>query len=154
MHTHAETKILPYAIEDMYRLVAETHKYPEFLPWVAGARLHSPMPDIMAGGQVLSELLVRFKMFQESYTSRVTLMPPSGEPKTASVEAALERGPFSHLHNCWVLKAVSPNQTEVSFKVEFAFKSRMLDTLITPVFSKATHKMVEAFEAEAKKRFA
>lgn len=150
MPRHEERRVLPYALPLLYEVVGRVKQYPEFLPWCAAARIVSGNPDPWHGPQMLAELVIRYKIVQESYVSRVTFTPPEGEPLQARVEAVLERGPFTHLVNDWKLRAVDERHTEVDFLVEFGFSSRVTEKLLSPVFSMIAGRMSQAFEARAK----
>lgn len=140
MTTHSETHILPHRPEDLYRLVTDISRYPEFLPWCAGLRVLKTEAD----GTVLAEMLVRYKSFTERFTSRITMKAPE------SVRVELVEGPFHHLVNTWEFRP-HPRGTEVVFFIDFALKSSMLQALLGYFFESAFHKMVTAFTERASK---
>lgn len=142
MPTHSETRILPYSPQQLFGLVVDVEKYPEFLPWCRAARIVSRTEDAFVG-----ELIISFSHLTERYTSRVTPTPATAE-NVATIEVALVSGPFKHLSNHWRF-APHPDGTELSFAVDFAFKSALLDKLIGGVFTRATEKMVAAFTTRA-----
>ena len=71
MPTHAERRKLPYAPEQLFELVADVERYPEFLPWCVGARVRERKPTL-----VVADLLIGYRMVRERFTSRVTLDRP------------------------------------------------------------------------------
>ena len=72
MPTHSETRPLPYTAQQMYDLVADVAKYPEFLPWCSAARIRRTYE--LGDGQVMeADLVISFKVFRERFGSRVTL---------------------------------------------------------------------------------
>jgi len=71
MPTHAERKILPYTPEQMFDLVADIERYPEFLPWCVACRVSK-----VEGPVIWGDLMVGFKVFREKFTSKVTLRAP------------------------------------------------------------------------------
>ena len=71
MPTHAEMRVLPYTPQQLYALVADVERYPEFLPWCVGARIRERRPDL-----IVADLIIGFRMFRERFTSRVSLDPP------------------------------------------------------------------------------
>ena len=73
MPRHSETKVLPYHAAQMFDLVADVARYPEFLPWTAAARIRSVRP-IAGGEEMLADLVISFKVFRERFGSRVTLL--------------------------------------------------------------------------------
>ena len=71
MPTHAEERVLPYTPEQLFALVADVERYPEFLPWCVGARIKKRQPDL-----IVADLIIGFRMFRERFTSRVSLDRP------------------------------------------------------------------------------
>jgi coenzyme Q-binding protein COQ10 len=138
MPTHAEKQILPYRPDQMYDLVADVGKYPQFLPWCVGARIRTRSETLL-----LADLTIGFGPFRESFTSRVTLDRPR------NVQVRYENGPFRYLNNQWQFHP-HPRGTEVSFFVEFEFKSRILQAAIGVVFNEAVRRMVNAFQKRAR----
>ena len=137
MPTHAEKKILRYSPEQMFDLVADVRRYPEFLPWCVGARILSQNE-----GELVADLTIGFKMFRETFRSRVTLERPH------HIHVAYENGPFRYLNNHWRFTP-APQGCEVDFFVDFEFRSRILQMAIGVVFNEAVRLMVRAFERRA-----
>ena len=143
MPTHSEKRQMPYKAEQMYDLVADIAKYPEFLPWCTGARIRSQR-EIEGGRVVDADLIISFKMFRERFTSRVTL-----HPENHKIEVEYLDGPFKYLVNYWHF---IPSETgcTADFHVDFEFKSKVLQALIGVVFGEAMRRIVKAFEDRAK----
>ena len=137
MPTHAERKRLPYSPEQMFDLVADVRRYPEFLPWCVGARVIS-----REEGELIADLTIGFKMFRETFRSRVGLERPG------HVHVEYLTGPFRYLNNHWRFAPVEGG-CEVQFFVDFEFKSRLLQAVIGTVFNEAVRLMVRAFERRA-----
>lgn len=142
MPIHKETRLLPYAPGQVYDLIADVERYPEFLPWCLACRVKTQESP----KSFIADLAVGFKMVREQFTSRVTL-----DPKKAITIDYLN-GPFEHLTNEWKFDT-APEGTAVSFYLSFEFKSKLLQALIGALFEEAVHKMVSAFEARAKKLY-
>ena len=138
MPTHAEQRVLSYTPEQLFALVADIERYPEFLPWCVGARIKERQPDL-----VVADLIIGFRMFRERFTSRVTL----DRPRRIDVEYA--EGSFRYLNNHWTF-APDPKGCRVGFFVDFEFRSRLLQRLIEVLFSEAVRRMVGAFEKRAR----
>jgi coenzyme Q-binding protein COQ10 len=137
MPTHAEKRILRYTQDQLFELVADVHRYPEFLPWCVGARvLTRTETDLTA------DLTIGFRMFRESFRSRVALDRPG------LVRVTYENGPFRYLNNTWRFTPVAGG-TEVDFFVDFEFRSALLQAVIGVVFNEAVRVMVRAFERRA-----
>ena len=138
MPTHAERQIVPYTPEQLFNLVADVGRYPEFLPWCVAARVRHRHAD-----ELVADLTVGFGPFRESFTSRVTLEPPR------RVRVRYENGPFRYLNNQWKF-IPHPQGTEVAFFVDFEFRSRILQSAIGVVFNEAVRRMVNAFKKRAR----
>lgn len=146
MPRHSETKLLPYTARQMYDLVADVARYPEFLPWTAAARIRSRAP--IEGGEVMeADLVISFKVFRERFGSRVTLLPDQGRILTEYLD-----GPFKHLKSVWQF-ADRDQGCEVSFDVDFEFRNAILAGIIGLVFNEAMQRVVRAFEARAAKLY-
>jgi coenzyme Q-binding protein COQ10 len=137
MPTHAEKRVLPYSEEQLFDMVADVRRYPEFLPWCVGARIVSRTET-----ELVADLTIGFKMFRETFRSQVLLERPH------HVHVRYLTGPFRYLNNHWRFRPVQGG-TEVDFFVDFEFKSRLLQAVIGTVFNEAVRLMVRAFERRA-----
>ena len=145
MPTHEETRIVPYSADEMYGLIADIGSYPEFLPWVAAARIRSREPLPEGDGEVVeADLVVSFKVYRERFGSRVTL-----RPEERRIDVAYLEGPFRYLNNHWRFVPRGERECEVDFFVDFEFRSAILQRLIGIVFHEAMLRIVRAFERRA-----
>lgn len=142
MTSHAETRRLPYTARQMYDLVADVERYPEFLPWTTGARIRS-VEDKGAYSEMLADLVVSFKLFRETFVSRVRLFEEEGRIETAYIE-----GPFKRMNSTWAFRDV-PGGVEVSFSTDFEFRNRLLQGAAGMFFQQAMQQVVRAFEKRA-----
>ncbi|UUX50194.1 type II toxin-antitoxin system RatA family toxin [Nisaea acidiphila] len=138
MPTHAEKRAVPFSPQQLFDLVADVQRYPEFLPWCVGARIRK-----REGNLIVADLIIGYKMIRERFTSKVTLSP---ERNRIDVEYA--DGPFKYLNNHWVFEA-HDHGCMIDFYVDFEFKSRMLQKIIEVFFNEAVRRMVAAFESRA-----
>ncbi len=138
MPTYADRKLVGYTPEQLYDLVADVGRYPEFLPWCVGARVRSQTPT-----ELVADLTIGFGPFRESFTSRVTLERPH------KIQVRYENGPFRYLNNQWVF-IPDPNGVQVDFWVDFEFRSKLLQRAIGVVFNEAVRRMVGAFLKRAR----
>ncbi len=139
-----ETRIVPYAPVRMFELVGDIRRYPEFLPWCTALRVRSD-EDAGEGIRLLtSDMIVRFKGFEEKFTSRARLDAPAMEVSTAFVD-----GPFEHLENRWHFLPHETGGTEVRFFIDFRFRSRILQKIASSMFEKALMKLSDAFVRRA-----
>ena len=143
MPTHAEKRLIQHTPEQMFDLVADIEKYPEFLPWCVATRVREKGVE---GGSnmVISDMVIGYKMFRERFTSKMHLDRPGFR-----IDVAYSEGPFKYLNNHWLFIADGEG-TIVDFYVDFEFRSRLLQKLIGAVFNEAVKIMVHAFEKRAK----
>ena len=142
MPTHAESRAVAYSQEQLFDLVADMGRYPQFLPWCVAARVRNKSET-----GAFCDLTIGFGPFRESFTSRVTLDRPN------RVTVAYEKGPFRYLNNHWDFTADPkgyPAGCRVDFFVDFEFRSRILQAAIGVVFHEAVRRMVNAFLARAR----
>lgn len=137
MPLHREQIVLPYTQHQLFSLVADVARYPEFLPWCSAAR-------ILERGQeeFLAELAISYKHLSESYTSRVRLIPEE------AIDVVMVKGPFEHLTNSWRF-CRAEGGTRIDFELDFAFRSKLLERMLGGFFTRATEKMVGAFTERA-----
>jgi coenzyme Q-binding protein COQ10 len=138
MPTHAERQVVLYRPDQLFDLVADVGKYPQFLPWCVAARVRSRTDRLLT-----ADLTIGFGPFRETFTSRVTLDRPY------HVKVQYEKGPFRYLNNQWDFVPHSDG-TEVDFFVDFEFRSRILQAAIGVVFNEAVRRMVNAFKKRAR----
>lgn len=143
MKVHSERRILPFTPEQIFELVGDVAKYPEFLPWCTGARIREK--QVTPTGEVLlADLMIGFKMVREKFTSRVTLDRPA-----MRINVEYIQGPFKYLNNHWTFSPTANGQCQIDFHLEFEFNSIVLQKLIGVLFHEAVRRMVAAFEARA-----
>lgn len=142
MPTHSETRELPYSAQQMYDLVADVGRYPEFLPWTAAARIRSN--EDRGDHRVMdADLVISFKVFRERFTSRVVLWPDQYRIDTEYLD-----GPFKKMVSNWQFTDTD-NGCKVAFFVDFEFRNMILQGIIGVVFNEAMQRVVRAFEKRA-----
>lgn len=129
--------------DQMYALVADVEKYPQFLPLCEGLVVRRRTPREGGGEVLLADMTVGYKAIRETFTSRVTLDPASHKILVEYVD-----GPFRYLENRWSFRPVEGG-CEVVFFISYEFASRMLGLLMGAMFDKAFRKFAEAFEKRA-----
>lgn len=127
----------------MYDLVADVARYPEFLPWTAAARIRS---EVDKGDHtiMLADLVISFKVFRETFGSRVTLWPDEQRIDTEYLD-----GPFKHMISNWAFSDIEGGGSVINFHVDFEFRNRILQTTATIFFNDAMQRVVRAFERRA-----
>jgi len=143
MPTHGEKRVLPYTPEQIYTLVADVARYPEFLPWTAAARVRSRTPQPDGRELLMADLVISFKVFRERFTTHAML-----DEAGKKIDIDYLDGPFKYLKSKWVFTD-HPDGVEVEFFVNFEFKSAVLQGVIGLVFNEAMHRIVAAFEKRA-----
>ena len=138
MPRHSETRYLPYSPEQLFELVADVASYDEFLPWVVAVRVRSSSET-----ETLADLVVGFNAFKERFTSKVKKQRPD------RIEVDYVEGPLKYLHNEWEFERAPDGGTNVRFAVDFAFKSRLFESLAGAMFDRALRRMTTAFEQRA-----
>ena len=133
-----ETRSLPYSAEQMFDLVADVARYPEFLPWVVATRVRSDNDT-----EMVADMLVGFKALREKFTSKVVKERPH------RLEVIYLDGPMRDLDNVWRFVPRAEGGCDIDFCVDFAFKNKMFEMLAGQYFDRAFRKMVAAFEARA-----
>tara|TARA_E500000178_G_C16565531_1_gene549315 strand:- start:23 stop:454 length:432 start_codon:yes stop_codon:yes gene_type:complete len=142
MHSFKDKKILPYNVKQLYNIVIDVEKYPEFLPWCKGSEvvIRKDLNNFDA------KLVVGYKAISEEYVSRVV------GTYLKEISSNAISGPFRKLESNWKFNEVD-NTCEVEFSIKYEFKSFLLDKLMGSLFKKASEKMFQAFEDRAKKLY-
>ena len=143
MPTHAEERHSPFTPDQLFDLVADIERYPEFLPWCVAARVRR-----REGKTVWADLIIGFKMFRERFTSKVTL-----DRAAHRIDVAYTDGPFRYLNNHWLFKPAPDGGTLIDFYVDFEFRSVVLQKIIGALFGEAVRRMVGAFEHRAEQLY-
>ncbi len=138
MPRHAETRLIPYSPEQVFDLVCDVARYPQFLPWCVGARVRSRTET-----DQIADLTIGFGPFRESFTSRNAMQRPG------KIGVIYENGPFKYLKSEWNFHP-DPGGCRVEFHVDFEFRSRILQAAIGSVFTEAVRAMVRAFIKRAR----
>lgn len=138
MPRHAESRHLPYPPEQLFALVADVPRYPEFLPWVVAVRVRSDNAS-----EMVADVVVGFKALRETFTSRVAKDHPH------SIRVEYVEGPLKHLRNDWRFRPDGAGGTHLDFAVDFAFRSRIFEAIAGQMFDRALRRMIGAFEARA-----
>lgn len=133
-----------HSADDMFRLVSDVEKYPEFVPLCQSLHVRG-RKHLGEGREVLiADMTVAYKVFKETFTSRVEMSP---DENTILVEYL--DGPFKHLENKWTFTDKGDGSCEVGFYISYEFKSRTLGSVMGAIFDRAFHKFSSAFETRA-----
>ena len=132
--------------EQMFDLVADVERYPEFVPLCSALKVRRRNPQADGTEIIVADMTVSFKLVKETFTTRVTL-------DRANLKILVEylRGPFSSLENRWTFEPKSDTACDVGFFIAYEFKSRVLATLMGSMFDAAFARFSAAFEKRADK---
>lgn len=134
--------IVPYSADEMFDLVADIEKYPEFIPYCVALRVLSV--DLEEGrGSMSAEMIVAYRAFRERFQTRVEL-----DRERMTIRADYVEGPFRKLHNVWRF-ADMDDGSEIDFTIEFEFRSFLMQGLAAAVFEKVFARMTDAFVRRA-----
>ena len=128
----------------MFDLVADVERYPEFVPLCHSLKIRQRTPQPDGTEIVVADMTVSFKLVRESFTSRVTLDRPN-----LKILVQYLKGPFSNLENRWSFEPASETECDVGFYLTYEFRSRMLALLMGTMFDTAFARFAAAFEKRA-----
>ena len=137
-----EVHALPYSAEQMFDLVADVARYPEFLPWVVATRIRSDTET-----EMIADMVVGFKSLREKFTSRVE------KDRPRMIKVHYIDGPMRNLDNMWHIPPVSESSCDVDFCVDFTFKNKVFEALAGQYVDRAFRKLMGAFEERAEKLY-
>ena len=140
---HSVTRILAYTPRQLFDLVGDVERYPQFVPWVLRLRTWNRREE----GEVVSldaEAEVGFSIVHERFATAVRC-----DAAALAIDVDLISGPFRKLENRWRFKE-HPRGAELTFSIDFEFKSRLLTTLLAANFHHACNRLIACFEDRAR----
>ncbi len=133
---------LAWSAEEMFDLVADVKRYPEFLPWVVATRIKSDSET-----EMVADMMIGFSALREKFTSRVIRQRPN------RIAVEYLDGPLKRLSNTWEFRADEGGGCVIDFNVDFTFRSAIFEKLAGQYLDRAFRKMVAAFETRAEKLY-
>jgi coenzyme Q-binding protein COQ10 len=133
-----------HAAADMFALVADVEKYPQFVPLCSALKVRSRTEKGEGVAVLVADMTVAYKVLRETFTSRVTLDRPN---LTILVEYL--DGPFSRMQNRWTFKPLGESDCEVEFFIDYEFRSRTFALLMGALFDATFRRFAAAFEKRA-----
>jgi len=130
--------------KDMFDLVADAEKYPQFLPMCESLRVRSRTEKENGVAVVVASMTVAYKIIRESFTTRVTLDRPSLKVLVEYLD-----GPFKRLQNRWSFRPAGEYTCDVEFFIDYEFRNRALSLLMGALFDTVFRKYAAAFERRA-----
>lgn len=144
MPRFANKRRVRHSAPQMFDLVADVERYPEFVPLCKALKIRQRTPNADGTEVIVADMTVSFKLVQESFTSKVTL-----DRTNLKILVEYLRGPFSNLENRWTFEPKSETECDVGFFINYEFKSRMLALLMGSMFDAAFQRFAAAFEKRA-----
>ncbi|HET6971136.1 MAG TPA: type II toxin-antitoxin system RatA family toxin [Phenylobacterium sp.] len=143
MHHHV-SRTLPYTPDQLFRLVGDVDRYPEFVPWISSMRTWNARQMAEHVDCVDAEAGVGFSFLKERFATRVRRDAASGQ-----IDVSLLSGPFRKLVNRWRFIPEGEGATRLEFDIDFQFKSRLLEGLLSANFHHAVERLMGCFEDRA-----
>ncbi|MEH6950652.1 type II toxin-antitoxin system RatA family toxin [Nitrobacter sp. NHB1] len=144
MPTFSSKRRVQHSSQQMFDLVADVERYPEFVPLCQSLKVRQRTSAADGTEVVVADMTVSFKLVRETFTSKVTLDRPNRK-----ILVEYLRGPFSHMENRWTFEPKSDLACDVGFFITYDFKSRMLAILMGAMFDAAFQRFASAFEKRA-----
>jgi coenzyme Q-binding protein COQ10 len=142
MPTHAEKKNLPYTPEQMFDLVLDIERYPEFLPWCLTCEIIKETEN-----DKYANMVIGYKIFREWFQCKVTFNRPD------KIRVEYINGPLKYLSNTWDFQPTATDGCVIDFYVDFEFKNPIFKKLMGVFFNEIVKRMVKAFEDRAKQLY-
>lgn len=133
-----------HAAADMFALVADVDKYPQFVPLCAGMKVKSRTEKGESITVMVAEMTVAYKIIRETFTSRATL-----DSQNLKILVEYLNGPFKRMQNRWTFHQTGANSCDVEFFIDYEFRSRTLAMLMGAMFDAAFRRFASAFEQRA-----
>ncbi len=141
---HTVSRVLPYTPDQLFALVGDVERYPEFVPWISSMRVWNRMDDGAGLNGLDAEAKVGFSFLRERFSTRVRR-----DADERLITVSLLAGPFKQLVNRWKFQDDVAG-TKVDFFIEFEFKSKLLTMMLTNNFDHAVQRLMECFSDRAK----
>jgi len=142
MHTVQRSVLVPYSAAQMFDLVADVEKYPEFMPWCGGTEVQSRDEHGMQ-----ASIQISFAGLKQRFTTRNTHDYPH------RIDLELVDGPFSRLVGHWVFQPLAEDACKVLFTLDYAFSSRPLEMVVGPVFNRIASSFIDSFTKRAQAKY-
>jgi len=143
LHHHV-SRVLPYTPEQLFALVGDVDRYPEFVPWISSMRTWNARTLADGVETVDAEAGVGFSFLRERFATRVRR-----DAAERQIDVSLLSGPFRRLSNNWRFFE-HEGGTRIEFDIDFQFKSRLLEGLLSANFHHAVEKLMGCFEDRAR----
>lgn len=137
---HVEKSVLVnFSSEQIFDLVEDIEKYPEFLPWCGGAAIIERKPH-----HTIATILINYHGVKHSFTTS------NSNDRPRLIEMKLVDGPFKFLNGKWHFLSLNESASKITFDLQYEFSNSILGLVLGPVFHHIAHTFVEAFIRRAK----
>ena len=143
MQRVAKTVLVPYSAKQMFDLVDDVARYPEFLPWCGGSEVLASGKDVKT-----ARIDIDYHGVKAHFTTDNENTPPT------SIVVKLKDGPFRNLHGEWTFRALKASACKVELKLAYEFKTSVLEAVVGPVFNHIASTFIDAFVERAEKVYA
>ncbi|HEX3505570.1 MAG TPA: type II toxin-antitoxin system RatA family toxin [Xanthobacteraceae bacterium] len=133
-----------HSASDMFDLVADVERYPQFVPLCQSLRVRKRTQEADGKEVIVADMTVAYKFIRETFTSRVTL-----ERDKFEILVEYLQGPFQQMHNRWSFRPAGERSCDVEFFISYEFRSRTLGALMGAMFETAFRRFSSAFERRA-----
>jgi coenzyme Q-binding protein COQ10 len=141
------SRVLPYSPDELFSLVGDVRRYPEFVPWISAMRVWNERNESETVSTLDAEAAVGFSFLRERFATRVRR-----DSEARRIEVQLLSGPFRRLHAVWSFEPHAVG-TELKFAIDFEFKAKLLDGMLAANLDRATAKLIACFETRANALF-
>lgn len=138
MHTVQRSVLVPYSRAQMFDLVADVAKYPEFMPWCGGTVVHKHDDKGME-----ASITISIAGIKQTFTTR------NEHDYPRLITFHLVNGPFSTLTGNWEFQELAENACKVVYVMEYAFSSRTLEAVVGPIFNRIASSFIDSFTQRA-----
>ena len=144
MQRFSNKRRVQHRAEQMFDLVADVERYPQFVPLCQALKIRQRRKNPDGTEVIVADMTVSFKLVKETFTSEVTL-----DRRNLKILVRYLKGPFSSLENRWTFEPNGEEVCDVGFFIAYEFKSKMLATLMGAMFDAAFARFSAAFEKRA-----
>jgi coenzyme Q-binding protein COQ10 len=138
-----------HAAADMFALVADVERYPEFVPFCRSLKVRRRGQDERGRETIVCEMTIAYKLIRETFTTKVTL-----DKAALAIIVDYLSGPFRKLENRWSFRDAGDRACEVEFYLHYEFQSRALALVMGAMFEAVFRRFADAFERRADQIYA
>jgi coenzyme Q-binding protein COQ10 len=144
MPQFSDKRRVKHSAADMFDLVADVERYPEFVPMCRELKVRQRTTRADGVEVIVADMTVAYKLIHETFSSRVTLDRPN-----LQILVEYLKGPFSHMDNRWTFRPTDERACVVEFFISYEFRSALLGVLMGAMFDVAFRRFTAAFEQRA-----